>query len=407
MDVAKTVETAANMLPPHSKQSSNLAEAEVEEQQAADTALDHRGEYAVSHGDGISQSTPVRAPAAPQTATGDKRKRGDDAGEPGDGIKRQLIALPFRGRVAAPPSYQEQQVLTHSKVQSPTTEPGLPQVSNSSPDKSPSTSGVVLDATEGYKFLGALFSVVSMNRMLSHKWELYEDCRGQYRRRCDVVNSFQSSLKDAETKKKFTTVDPKLLNEIVAYRDQVNKLKPGRDALEEEASKLLRDCDALQDEVDASVEDLFVFDASLKDDELLRFLRFGADFWKMFEARRSAAKEVAENTRARLGAIEDERSAIRGRMEGRCKQTLHGYLVRAQTQSRGASRRGGAPRMTVPGPQTEQELQRLSELLLQERKFRDEENYKAVKDLRSQSEAILKLAESALVDAGLFRARGQ
>jgi len=63
--------------------------------------------------------------------------------------------------------------------------------------------------------------------------------------------------------------------------------------------------------------------------------------------------------------------------------------------------------MTVPGPQTEQELQRLSELLLQEMKFRDEENYKAVKDLRSQSEAILKLAESALVDAGLFRARGQ
>lgn len=406
MGVVETAETAAKMPLPHPEQSSSLAEAEGEEQQAADAALDHRGEYAISNSDGTSQSTPVRAPSAPQTATGDKRKREIDADEPGDGIKRQLIALPFRGRVAAPPSYQEQQVLTGRQVQSSNAEPGLSQESNSPLNENQSTSEMRLDATEGHNFLGALFSVVSMNRLLSHRWELYEDCRGQYRRRCHVVNSMKKALEEAESNKDLTSVNPKNLNEILAYQNEVSKFTPGRDALQEETSKLLRDYDALQDEVDASVEDLFVFDETVKDEEVLRILNLGPRFWKKYEARRSASRKAAENMKIKLAAIEDERSAIRSRMEGRCKQILLGHLVHAQTTGRKAGDRG-ASGMRVPGPETEQDLRRLSDLLLQERNFRDEENYKATKDLRSQFEAILKLADSAFVYAGLLRATEQ
>jgi hypothetical protein len=80
-----------------------------------------------------------------------------------------MIALPIRGRVAAPPSYQEHQILTGSEVQSLNVELRGSQASHSPPTEDHSTSKMDLGATEGHKFLGALFSVVSMNRILRQR----------------------------------------------------------------------------------------------------------------------------------------------------------------------------------------------------------------------------------------------
>ena len=111
MDTSNTPETtqaAANVPSHRSKQSPSLVGAKGDEHQAADTTLADPGKHAISHDDSTSKSPSTRASSATAAATGDKRKRGNDAGEPGDGIKRQMITLPFRGRIAAPPSYQEQ-----------------------------------------------------------------------------------------------------------------------------------------------------------------------------------------------------------------------------------------------------------------------------------------------------------
>ena len=92
-------------------------------------------------------------------------------------------------------------------------------------------SDMQLDATEGQKFLGTLFSAVSMMRVLRQRSELYEDALGKHRRRCNVVDSFQTSLEELEKKKQSTTVTPKLINEIVEYRNQLSKFTPGLGAL--------------------------------------------------------------------------------------------------------------------------------------------------------------------------------
>ena len=76
-----------------------------------------------------------------QAATEDKRKRGDDAGEPGDGIKRQMITLAICGRPAvAPPSYQEQQVLIGSEAQTSKAELSESHEPSSSPTENQGTS---------------------------------------------------------------------------------------------------------------------------------------------------------------------------------------------------------------------------------------------------------------------------
>ena len=113
MDIPETTQPAANMGSHRPGESPSLVEAEDGEQHAAHAAQDNHGEYTSSRDDGTSNAS-----SATQTATGDKRKRGEEAGEPGDGIKRLMFALPFRGRPAvAPPSYQEQQFLIGSEVQ--------------------------------------------------------------------------------------------------------------------------------------------------------------------------------------------------------------------------------------------------------------------------------------------------
>ena len=114
MNVPETAQIAANLVSLHLEESPNLTGAEEGEQHGADAADNDNGEYTSSRDDDTSEA-----------ATGDKRKRGKEAGEPGDGIKRQMIALPFRGRAAiAPPSYQEQQVLISSKEQTSNPKPG-------------------------------------------------------------------------------------------------------------------------------------------------------------------------------------------------------------------------------------------------------------------------------------------
>ena len=91
-----------------------------------------------------------------------------------------MIALLFHGRPAvAPPSFQEQQVLVSSGVQTSKTDLSESHDPSSPPTENQGTSEMKLDATEGQTFLGAILAVVSMNRLLRQRWELYEDCRGK------------------------------------------------------------------------------------------------------------------------------------------------------------------------------------------------------------------------------------
>jgi hypothetical protein len=216
-----------------------------------------------------------------------------------------------------------------------------------------------------------------------------------------VVESFQTGLEDLERKKRLTTINQKHLNEIVEYRNRLSKFTPGRDALKEETNRLLREHDGVQDEVDASVEDLSVYGESLKGEVVLQFLTEGANFWRIFEAHRSAAKLATESARAKLEAIEDERPAVRSRMQGHFKQVLVSRLADAQNVRRDG-RCPVAPAKAAPGLTMEQDLRRLSELVLQQRNLKYKEKSKDVKALRSQSDALLKIAESAFVGAGLL-----
>jgi hypothetical protein len=159
--------------------------------------------------------------------------------------------------------------------------------------------------------------------------------------------------------------------------------------------------DGLQDEVDASVKDLFLYDDSLKGEEVLQFLTEGANFWKIFEARRAAAKMATESARAKLKAIEEERFIIRSRMEGHFKQIFLDRLAHARTVREDDSD-PVAPAKAAPRQTTEQDLRRLSELVLQQRNLKYKEKFRDVKALRAQSDALLKVAESAFVDAELL-----
>lgn len=242
-----------------------------------------------------------------------------------------------------------------------------------------------LDATEGQKFLSSLFSLVSVIRILRQRWDLYEDSRGRYKRRRDVVESFEMGLKELEKNKHRTTVDPKHLNEIAECRNQLNNLTPGLSALKEEMSGLLRAYDGLHEDLDSSVEGLLAYDESLKDDEALRFLP--ATFWKVLKGLKEAASAAAESVTAKRKEIEDERAAILRRMEGRFKQNLIARLTKS-----------GATSATAP---MEEDLRRLPVLVLQQRDLQDKED-ETIRVLRSQAGKLLKIAEQALVDAELL-----
>jgi hypothetical protein len=369
--------------------------AESGEQQIADAASNNNGNHAVSHTNSTTHSSPSEASSTSQAATGDKRKREDDAGEPGDGIKRQMIALPIRGRPAvAPPSYQKQQVLISSDAQTSKAELSESHEPSPSPTENQGTSEVQLDATEGQKFLGALFAVVSMNRLLRQRWELYEDCRGKYERRCHLFEAFEANLEELEKKKHLTRVNVKHLDEMVEYRNQLSKFTPDLQVLKEEKSKLLGEYDGLHDEVDAGVEAVLAYDESLKDDEALQFLKVRATFWKVFEERQDAASAATKSAEAKKKEIEDERAVIRSRMEGHFKQDLVKCLAKS-----GATN-------TVPTASMEEDVQRLSALLLQQKNLQDKERFEVVKSLRSQSGKLVKIAEQAFVEAKLLERDG-
>jgi hypothetical protein len=226
-----------------------------------------------------------------------------------------------------------------------------------------------------------------MIRILRQKDELYEDSRGKYRRRCHVVESFQTALEELEEKKRTTTVDVKLLDEIVETRKQVSKFTIGQEVLKEETSKLRSEYDALHNEVDASVEIVLAYDESVKDDGALRFLP--ASFWNVFKERKEAASAATKSAGAKRKEIEDERAAIRSRMEDQFKQDLTNRLAKS-----------GA---TLTTASMEKDVQRLSALLLRQEDLEDKEKDEVARALRSQSGKLAKIAEQALVKEGLLR----
>lgn len=383
-------------MPPNPpNQSPSPVGAEDGEQQITNAASDNKGDHAVSHSNSTTHSLPSEASSASQAATGDKRKRGDDAGELGDGTKRQMIALPLRGRPAvAPPSYQEQQALIGNEAQISRAELSESHESSPSPTENQGMSEMQLDATEGQKFLGALFAVVSMNRLLRQRWELYEDCRGQYRRRCKVVETFKTGLEELEKKKPRRHVNLKHLNEILEYRKQVSKFTPEQELLKEETSKLLSEYGGLHDEVDAGVEAVLTYDESLKDDEALQFLKVRATFWEVFKERQDAASAAAKSAEAKQKEIEDERAVIRSRMEDHFKQDLVKCLAKS-----GAANTG-------PMASMEEDVRKLLTILLQQRSLQDKERFEVTKSLRSQSGKLVKIAEQAFVEAKLLKRDG-
>lgn len=230
-----------------------------------------------------------------------------------------------------------------------------------------------------------------MIRILRQKDELYEDSRGKYRRRCHMVESFQRELEELEKKKRTTTVDAKLLNDIVEARNQVSKFTIGREVLKEETSKLRGEYDALHDEVDASVETVLAYDESVKDDEALRFLP--ATFWTVFRERKEAANAAAESTTAKRKKIEDERAATRSRMGDQFKQDL--ILAKS----------GTVKALHSATASTEEDVQRLSTLLHQQWDLEDKEK-EEIAVLRSQSGKLVKIAEKAFVKEGLLKKDG-
>lgn len=383
MATTDTEETTAVMPPGRPKPPPYLAEAGQDEQQAADAGLGEQEARTISNDDNTSQKSQPRAPCTTQATTGEKRKRETDVAQPVTESKRQMKTLPFRSKLAA---------LSRSH-QTKLVGVGVP----------PSSAEPV--ATEGQKFLNALFSVVSMNRLLRQRWELYEDCRGKYRRRCHVVESFQTGLEELEKKKSLRIVNQNYLNEMVEYRNQLKIFMPGMDELKEETNKLLREHDGLRDEVDAMVEDLFVHGKSLKDDEALQFLTQSSDFWETFESRRSVANTAAESVRVRREEIEAERLAIRGRIDGRFNRVLLGRLAHVNAMGKD-SKAVVTPSKTPTGKTTDRDLRRLSELVLQERNLKYKEKFRDVKMLRSQSEDLLKLAKRAFVEAKLLEPDG-
>ena len=395
MDDPKTTHAAANMLPGPPNQSPSLAGAQDSDQQTAGAAPDNNGEHAASHGDSTPHSSPLEASSTSQAATGDKRQRGDDAGEPGEGIKKPKITLPllFSRLAIAPPSYQEQQVLIDSGVQPSKAELSESHEPNSSPSEDQNMSEMQLDATEGQEFLGALFTVVSMNRLLGQRWELYEDSRGKYERRCHIVESFETGLKELEKKKHSTTVNPKHLNEIVEHRRQISKFTPDLEMSKEETDKLINEYDGLHDEVDAGIEAVLAYDESLKDDEALQFLTVRTTFWKIFKEIKDAASAAANSAEAKHREIEEERASIRNRIGGHYKQNLIERLANPDAINRSHSATACM----------EHDVRRLSVLMVEQRNLENKEKFEVLNTLRSLAGKLLKIAEQAFVDAELLR----
>jgi hypothetical protein len=383
------------MHPGPPNQSPSLVGAQDSDQQTADAAPNNNGEHAASHGDSTPHSSPLEASSTSQAATGDKRQRGDDAGEPGDGIKKPKFSLPllFSRLAIAPSSYQAQQVLIDSGVQPSKAELSKSYEPNSSPSEDQNMSEMQLDATEGQEFLGALFTVVSMNRLLGQRWELYEDCRGKYKRRCHIVESFETGLKELEKRKPSTTVNPKHLNEIEEHRKQISKFTPGLEILKQETRELRREYDALHDEVDAGIEAVLAYDESLKDDEALQFLTVRATFWKVFKERKDAASAAANSAEAKHKEIEEERASIRNRIGGHYKQNLIERLANPDAINRSHCATASM----------DHDLRRLSVLMVEQKNLEDKEKFEVVETLRSLSGKLLKIAEQAFVDAELLR----
>jgi hypothetical protein len=235
--------------------------------------------------------------------------------------------------------------------------------------------------------------------MLHQRYELYQDCRGKYKRRLRLVESFETALEELEKKTDIQPVSQQHLDERVEYENQLRIFVPKLDDSKEEAIRSLREHDGLRDEVAAGVEGLLLaYGRGLESTTALAFLKDNANFWKILEARSLAGEMATKNTKAAFRAIEDERPAIRGRMNGRFKQILMTRFERASSTEEDANR--SAPLANLDA--TEQDVGRLSELVRQERNLRYKERFSDVRKLRSQSEELLRIAERALVDAELL-----
>jgi hypothetical protein len=340
IDHQGVADSSANMLPHRPKPPAAAPELTDAEPQPSD-----------------EQVLPLEATSAIQASAGDKRKRVGDIGQPLARHKRQTFDLPFHG----------------------------PARSDSEND--------------GEHFLSTLFAVVSTNRMLHQRYELYQDCRGKYKRRLRLVESFETALDALENKTDIQPVSQQHLNERVEYESQLRIFVPKLNDSQEEASRSLREHDGLRDEVAAGVESLLLaYSRGLECTTALMFLKDNANFWKVLEARSSAGETVTKNTRAAFRAIEDERLTIRGRMNGRSKQVLMTSLGKASFTEEDAST--SAPLANLDT--TEQDVGRLSELVRQEGDLKYKERFSDVRKLRSQSEELLRIAERALVDAQLL-----
>jgi hypothetical protein len=300
------------------------------------------------------RESPLEATLATQTSTGDKRKRDGDAGQPLSRLKRQMFDLPIRG-------------------------PARPD-----------------NETEGENFLSALFEVVSMNRLLHQRYELYQDCRGKYKRQLRLVESFETALDELERNTDIQSVSQQHLNERVEYENQLRIFVPKLNDSKDEASRTLREHDGLRDEVAAGVEGLLLaYGKGLECTTALMFLKDNANFRKVLEARSSAAETATKNNKAAFKAIEEERLTIRGRMNGRFKQILMTSFGKASSTEEDANI--SAPLANLDT--TEQDVGRLAELVRQERDLKYKERFSDVRELRSKSEELLRIAERALVDA--------
>jgi hypothetical protein len=265
MDHQGAADSSANMLPHRSKPPAAALESTDAETRPSDERV-----------------MPLEATSAIQAGAGDKRKRDGDASQPLTRHKRQTFDLPFRG----------------------------PARSDNEQD--------------GEHFLSTLFAVVSTNRMLHQRYELYQDCRGKYKRRLRLVESFETAMDELEKRTDTQPVSQQHLNERVEYENQLRMFVPKLNDSKEEASRSMREHDGLQDEVAAGVEGLLLaYGRGLECTTALMFLKDNANFWKVLEARSSASETVPKNTKAAFRAIEDERLTIRGRNEWPLQADTH------------------------------------------------------------------------------------
>lgn len=312
------------MLPHRLKQPPAAPETKENTEQAADAGLGGAGGLDFSRKDTATdtanqatdqQMPPSKVSSSKQAVTGDKRKRDDDSSQPDNRQKRQTFDLPFRG----PPVPPRNGNLT------------------SHVDKAPGTSS---STTQRAQFLGTLFTVVSTHRILRLRWELYQDCREKYKRRCRVVESFEAAIQNVQEKTHGQFISQKELSEMGEYQAQLKIFVPERDEGQQETGRLLREHDGLRDEVEASVEGLFLYDKNLRNEQALQFLArdgYHGSFWDAFEARRLAAETAAKNAKTAMKAIEGERRTIRSRMDAQFKQLLLVRLARVNSMDGDAS----------------------------------------------------------------------